>query len=247
MSTPFSLKSKTILITGASSGIGRAVAIECSKMGANIIITGRNNIQLEKTLSLLKAEGTSYIADLTNSDDIKNLTEQIPSIDGVVHAAGIVDPVIFKFISEEKLRNIFDINFFAPILLSKELIKMKKIKKGSSIIFISSISGTLCSSIGNSMYSASKSAINGMVKGMALDLSSMQIRVNTICPGMIDTGIFDNSAISKADLIEDIKKYPLKRYGKPEEVAYSAIYLLSEASSWVTGTNLIIDGGYTLL
>jgi NAD(P)-dependent dehydrogenase (short-subunit alcohol dehydrogenase family) len=126
-------------------------------------------------------------------------------------------------------------------------VKSKKIGKGSSIVFISSVSGVYCSAVASSIYSASKGAVNGLVKGIALDLASKGIRVNSVNPGMIDTDIFSGSAITQDQLDEDMKRYPLGRYGKPEEVAYAVIYLLSDASSWTTGSNLLIDGGYTLL
>ncbi|MBD8349077.1 SDR family NAD(P)-dependent oxidoreductase [Dysgonomonas sp. HGC4] len=247
MYNPFSLEGKTILVTGASSGIGRAIAIECSKMGARVILTARNKERLEETLLMLDNEGELYVADLSNLDDRNTLLIHLSHIDGVVHSAGITDPVPFQFITKERLDTIFDINYFSPVFLTKELLKKKILRNNSSIVFVSSIAGLLCSSVGGSAYSATKSAINGMVKGIALDLANKQIRVNTVCPGMIDTGIFDNSGITQEQLVEDSKKYPLKRYGKPEEVAHSVVYLLSEASSWVTGTNLVIDGGYTLL
>ena len=105
----------------------------------------------------------------------------------------------------------------------------------------------MCSYIGGSAYSASKGAINGLVKGMALDLANKGIRVNTVVPGMVDSNLLENSAISQDELEKDKKKYPLGRYGKPEDIAYAVIYLLSDASSWVTGSNIIIDGGYTLI
>lgn len=247
MYNPFSLEGKTILVTGASSGIGRALAVECSKIGAKVIVTARNKERLEETLSMLVNGGELYVADLTDENERIGLLSRLFHLDGVVHCAGVADPVPFQFVTKEKLDAIFDINYFSPVLLTKELLKKKILISNSSIVFISSISGLLCSSVGGSMYSATKSAIIGMVKGMALDLASKRIRVNTVCPGMIDTGIFDDTSITKEQLIEDSKRYPLKRYGKPEEVAYSAIYLLSDASSWVTGTNLVIDGGYTLL
>ena len=140
-----------------------------------------------------------------------------------------------------------DVNFTAPVLMSAELIKGKKIVKNSSIVFISSISGVLTAGIGNSVYSASKGAINGIAKNMALDLAAKGIRVNCVNPGVIETHIFDNGTITTEQLEEDKKRYPLKRHGKPEEVAHAVIYLLSDASSWVTGSNLVIDGGFTLL
>lgn len=248
MFNPFSLEGKTIFVTGASSGIGRSVALETSRAGASLIITGRNDERLSETISALEGTGhRKIVADLQHQDELENLAEALPSLDGIVHCAGIVKTVPFSFISRDKLASIFETNFFAPALLSQLLVKSKKINRGSSIVFISSISGIFCASPGNSMYSASKGAINGLVKNMALDLALKKIRVNSINPGMIDTGLFKEDIISGEQFEEDMKRYPLKRYGIPEEVAWAAIYLLSDASKWVTGTNLLIDGGYTLL
>jgi NAD(P)-dependent dehydrogenase (short-subunit alcohol dehydrogenase family) len=140
-----------------------------------------------------------------------------------------------------------DINFYAPSELTRLLIKGKKIIKDGSIVFISSISGVVCSAPASSLYSASKGAINGLIKGMALDLAPKQIRVNCVNPGVVETAIFNAGVISEEQLSEGKKQYPLKRYGKPEEIAYAVVYLLSDTSRWVTGSNLIIDGGFTLL
>ena len=248
MFNPFSLEGKVILITGASSGIGKEIAIECSKMGSQLIVTARNSERLNDTFNLLQG-GThqQFIADLATDSGIDSLAGVLPSLDGIVHVAGIVKPKPFPFLNRSELDEIMNINFYGPTLLTNVLIRKKLIKKQASIVFISSISGVTCSSSGGSAYSASKGAINGIIKGMALDLAAKQIRVNSILPGMIDTGIYNGSAISEQDLIEDRKRYPLGRYGKPTDVAYAAIYLLSGASSWVTGSNLLIDGGYTLL
>lgn len=245
---PFSLSHKTVLVTGASSGIGKSVAIECSKMGATLVITGRDKGRLGQTLSDLSGEGHLAItADLTRETEINELVESLPMLDGVVHVAGVAKPKPFQFLNRNELHAVMDINFYAPILLSNLLVRKKRLNKNASIVFISSISGNAVSFIGGSAYSGSKGAINGVVKGMALDLASKKIRVNTIMPGMIDTGIFDESGISQEDLSEDRKKYPLGRYGKPEEVAYAAIYLLSDAGAWTTGSNILLDGGYTLI
>lgn len=245
---PFSLQEKKILITGASSGIGKATAIECSRMGAKIIITGRNKLRLEETYQSLEGDGHfMMIADFEQDNDITHLVEKQPDLDGIVHCAGVVTTKLFSFINRNELKTIMEINFISPVTLTQALLEKKKIKKGSSIIFISSIMGPKVSSIGNSMYSSTKSAIEGMAKGMALDLSGKKIRVNCICPGMVDTGLISNGAISEEQLYKDAKdNYPLKRYGNPEEVAYAAIYLLSDASNWVTGSSLTIDGGYTI-
>jgi NAD(P)-dependent dehydrogenase (short-subunit alcohol dehydrogenase family) len=247
MYNPFSLKGKTILITGASSGIGRATAIECSKIGATVIITARNEERLNETLSQMEGDNHSVIvADLTNQDDLLSLIEKTTVLNGLVNCAGQVKTLPVQFIDHESLAKIMALNFTAPTMLSVQLVKEKKLVKNSSIVFISSISGVVCVGGGNSMYSASKGAINGIMKNMALDLGSKGIRVNSVNPGMVETHIFDVGTITSEQLEEDKKKYPLKRYGKPEEIAYAVIYLLSDASSWVTGSTLIIDGGYTL-
>jgi NAD(P)-dependent dehydrogenase (short-subunit alcohol dehydrogenase family) len=248
MYNPFSLENKTILVTGASSGIGRAIAIECAKMGAKVVVTGRNETRLQETHSLLEGDQPDYIvADLSVNEDVVDLGTKLSTLDGIVHCAGFTIPKPFNFLNREDVNSVMDVNFIAPIFLTQFLLKNKKINKKSSIVFISSISGVYVSYIAGSLYSASKGAINGIVKGLALELAAKGIRVNSVNPGMIETNILESGVISNDQLNEDKKKYPLKRYGKPEEVAYAVIYLLSDASSWTTGSNLLIDGGYTLL
>lgn len=245
---PFSLKDKTILITGASSGIGRSIAIECSKMGASVIITARSEERLRETLQEMRGDGHKMIiADLSIDADIDMLAEVMPNIDGITHCAGFTIPKPFNFISKNDFDAVMKVNFSTPVFLTQKLLKSKKINKGSSIVFISSISGVYVSSVAGSLYSASKGAVNGIVKGMAIELAAKHIRVNSVNPGMIETNILSAGTITEQQLTEDKKKYPLKRYGKPEEVAYAVIYLLSDASSWTTGSNILIDGGYTLL
>lgn len=247
MYNPFSLEGKTILVTGASSGIGRAIAIECSRMGAKVVITARTESRLDETLSMLEGDGhIKLLADLTNYADIEKMVDLIPKLDGFVSNAGIVNPLLVQLSEKEDVTEIFDVNAFAPIYLSQLLVKNKRLNKNSSLVYISSISGVKCAYLGGSLYGASKGAIEGFSKAIALELAPRGIRVNTITPGMIETELLDNSIISSEQLEEDSKRYPLKRYGKPAEVAYAAVYLLSDAAKWVTGTSLLIDGGYTL-
>ncbi|TVQ18090.1 MAG: SDR family oxidoreductase [Bacteroidetes bacterium] len=245
---PFTLAGKTIFITGASSGIGRAIAVEASRMGATLLISGRNSERLGETFSLLRGDGhEQHIADLNDEQQTTEMITRLPSLDGVVHAAGIITSLPFQFITREKLEEIFSVNFISPTLLSKELVKQKKLNKNASFVWISSISGFLCGSPGHSLYSSTKAAVNGMVKGMAIDLARKGIRVNSINPGQIATPLFDEGVISSEQMQQEMQKYPLKRFGKPEEVAYAAIYLLSDASAWTTGSHLVLDGGFTLL
>jgi NAD(P)-dependent dehydrogenase (short-subunit alcohol dehydrogenase family) len=250
MNNPFTLEGKTILITGASSGIGRATAIECSKMGAQIIITGRNDVRLNETYFALTPHPDLHLKFTADLNDIKNLTnlvESLPPLNGVVHCAGIVKPLPFKFATKDQIDSIFSINFNASAILSQQLVKSKRLQKSASIVFLSSISSSFVSYSGGALYTATKGALNGLAKGMAIELATQKIRVNCICPGMIETNIMNEGIITNDQLREDAKKYPLGRYGKPDEVAYAAIYLLSDASQWVTGSNLLIDGGFTLL
>jgi len=249
MYNPFSLEGKIILVTGASSGIGRCIAIECSKMGAKIIITGRSAQRLNDTFLLL--EGSNHIqiiADLSSNEELNSLVEQCPPLDGLVNSAGISKLMTVKFYKRDSLEEIIGLNTISPIILTSLLVKEKKLKRESSIVFISSISGVYISSLGESSYSASKGAINGFVKGAAIDLASKKIRVNSINPGLIQTNILEiaGELFSKDQIQDKLKQYPLKRIGQPEDVAHGTIYLLSNASSWVTGTNIVIDGGFIL-
>jgi NAD(P)-dependent dehydrogenase (short-subunit alcohol dehydrogenase family) len=245
---PFSLDGKTVLITGASSGIGRATAIECSKMGAKLVITGRNEIRLEETYSLLSGDGHfKMIADLSKMEDINNLTACIPELDGCVNNAGITKLQPTQFIKEVDLHEIMQINAFAPIMLIQRLVNKKKLKKFSSVVFTSSVAGTYRCSYGNAMYAASKGALNNFMRNAALDLASKNIRCNSVNPAMVLSSLPEKlSELTEDQLKTNMEKYPLKRWGKPEEVAYAIIYLLSDASAWVTGSSLLIDGGISL-
>ena len=247
MQNPFSLEGKTILITGASSGIGKAVAQECAIAGATCIITARNEERLSATLYSLVGEGHLVkLADLSRTESIETLVEQLPKLDGVVSCAGIVETKMLKFTEEDDLLRLFNTNAFSSIRLIRTLVQQKKLKKEASIVIISSISGVKCGYIGGSIYGATKGALEGFVKATALELAPQKIRVNTITPGMVVTSLLKDSEIDSELLEADKLKYPFKRYGNPEEVGYSAVYLLSDATKWMTGTSLLIDGGYTL-
>lgn len=244
---PFSLSGKTILVTGASSGIGRAIAVECSRMGATVILTARNAERLEKTLSMLEGTGHAVVAaDLTEENDRKHLIESLPVLDGVVQNAGVFNTVLTKNIQQKDLDYVLPPNLYAPILLQKELVKHKLLAKGSSVVFMSSIA-SLRPFIGNAIYTISKAGITGYAKVLALELAPKNIRVNCICPGIVRTDLTENSVFSTEEYKAEEMKYPLKRYGKPEEIAYMAVYLLSDASAWVTGTTMEISGGINLI
>ena len=245
MYNPYSLEGKTILVTGASSGIGKATAIECSKMGATVVVTARNEERLKETLGVLEGQGHSMIiCDLTSDDELNNLVEVCPELDGLVCNAGINKLAPIRMLKEADMSNIFSVNTFSPIFLLQKLTKKKKVKDDSSVVFTSSISGIGAAAVGESMYIASKGAISAFIKAAALEYSKKGVRVNAVCPGMVKTDMSDAYELNEGDN-EDLKNYPLGRYATPQDIAWGIIYLLSNASSWVTGTNMIIDGGLT--
>lgn len=245
---PFSLSGKTILITGASSGIGQATAIECSKLGAKVLITGRNEERLQETLAMMDgSEHQYFIADLSVEEDIDKLVTKLPVIDGLVNNAGfnIMSPI--PFVNSDKANSMMQVNLIAPILLIQKVVKKKRISKGASIVFTSSISGYGCTAPGNSLYSASKGGLSAFMKNAALELSAKNIRCNAVLPGMVETPLKDGKSSITAEQWEINRQlYPLKRFGSPLDVALAIVYLLSDASSWMTGSELIIDGGRTL-
>ena len=239
---PFTLKGKTILVTGASSGIGRGIAIACSKMGASVIINGRNEQRLAETLREMRGEeNLSLIADLSQTDAVAIMVRQLPKLDGVVHCAGIGQRILCKQLQESDLDNMMDVNFKAPVMFQTELLRQKKINKGASIVFIASIAYD-SPTIGNAMYCASKGAVISYANCLALELAPRLIRVNCILPAMIWTDLIYKGGITEEELKEDEKKYPLKRYGKPEDVANLSVYLLSDASAWMTGSSIKLTG-----
>lgn len=242
-SNPFSLEGKHVLVTGASSGIGRAIAIACSGMGAKVTITARNKERLEETISLMHGDGHQYImADLTDDFQRDLLVNELPKLDGIVHNAGVGSRVLCKNVETKDINDILNPNLMAPILLQKQLMEEKRINKSASIVFIASMAAKY-PSVGNAIYSASKGAIISYSKVLALELAPRLVRVNCICPAMVWTDLITKDGINKEVLEEAQLKYPLKRYGTPEDIANLSLFLLSDASSWMTGSCVEINGG----
>lgn len=248
ISNPFSLEGKTILVTGSTSGIGRATAIECSKMGARVVVTGRNEERAKETIALLNGEGHSYIvADLGTMEGIDKLVEESPVLDGCVNNAGYNVLQLVPFIKHDDMEKIFDVNAEAPIYLTHRLVKSKKLAKGASVVFTSSISARGVCSPGNSLYSATKAAMTAFMRNAAIDLATKKIRCNSVAPGMVETPLKDGKSVVTDEQWEINRQlYPIGRFGQPEDVAYAIIYLLSDASVWVTGTEIVVDGGRSL-
>ena len=241
------MRGKTILVTGASSGIGKAVATLCAKMGAQVIVTGRNQERLQKAFEGLC--GTSHVqltADLTIPHERDSLCGFIPTLDGIVHCAGVGHRKPAKLLTEGDIRTVMEANFEAPILLQAQLINKKKINKSASIVFLSSRAAEVPTTA-NALYSASKGAISSYARSLAIELAPRLIRVNCICPAMVWTPLILQGGVDESQLKENEKKYPLQRYGQPEDIANLAVFLLSDASSWMTGTCIDITGGSTAL
>ena len=244
---PFSLENKTIFVTGASSGIGRAIAIECSKMGANVIISGRNEERLNETFLQLDTtkNNLSIVGDLTDETFIEELTTAIPKVDGVVFCAGVSDTTLIKFATREKFLRVLDIDLLSQVSLVRSLLKKKVINSSASLVFISSLGAyKLASGLG--LYSAAKSGLISIMKSIAIELSPRKIRSNAILPSMVKTELLSTlNSISAEDWAKDEVRYPLG-YGEPNDVAFTAVYLLSDAAKWVTGSEIVIDGGLSL-
>lgn len=237
------LTGKTILVTGASSGIGRGIAIGCAQHGAIVVITGRNESRLNETLEQMPGEGHILsVCDLTNTEALKKFAADSPQLDGIVHCAGVGQRIPAKLLTESDVDKVMNVNFKAPVLLQTALLQSKKVKKRSSIVFVASIA-SWSASIGNSIYSASKGAIISYANCLSLELAPRMIRVNCISPAMVWTDLIKDDGVTEEQLKEDESRYPLKRYGKPEDIANLAVYLLSDDSSWMTGSNLKISGG----
>ncbi len=250
MADKFNLKEKTILITGASSGIGRSCAIECSRAGATVLAFGRNEDRLQETLDKLHTRGRYFSVDLNDTETVdqtmKSLEEEGTTIDGVIFSAGISTTLPLRMITPDKIQPIFDTNVSSAIYLAKWVTRKKFVpKNGSSLVFLSSVMGSVGES-GKTIYSLSKGAILAASRSMAVELASKKIRVNCISPGVVETPMSDGAVYSRNEearkKIEDLHPLGL---GDPEDVANAAIYLLCDVAKWVTGTNLFVDGGYT--
>jgi NAD(P)-dependent dehydrogenase (short-subunit alcohol dehydrogenase family) len=241
----FDLKGKTVLVTGASSGLGRQTAITASEYGARIIITARNAARLDETYRSLHGEGhQQFLADLTLQADIDRLVSELPMLDGLVHSTGISDLAPARFITEEIISKTFRISFDASVLLTAGILRKKKLTKGnSSIVFISSIS-TRYPFVGGATYISAKAALEAYARVLALELASRGTRVNCIAPAFVRTPMLDETAENfSREVVDKIEQRQLLGLGDPVDVANTIVFYLSDASKWVSATNLILGGG----
>lgn len=245
----FSLQNKVILITGGAGGIGSATARACIEMGARVILTDIREDALRETISSLPSpqcggENLFFVADLTKQEEIDALVDFCPSLDGLVCNAGVMKLTLTQFITEEELLRIQRINLNAPMLLTRSLLKKKKIVKGGSIVFTASAAGIYRVSPGNGIYATTKCGIDAFMRTVALEFGPKGIRCNSVNPGMVETPLI--GTFTEEEKQREMQNYPLRRFAKPLDIANGIVFLLSEASSFVTGTALKIDGGMTL-
>lgn len=246
---PFSLQGKKVLVTGAGSGIGRAIAVAASKMGASIVMVDISKEGLEQTGALLdhpEYQHQQFVVDLTDSEAIGALVESIDGLDGLVNNAGIPNTRPLQMIREEDFDRVVGLNTKAPVLLTNLLYKKKKLNKGASIVFTSSLAGLYTFTPANGLYSLSKSALTSYAKSCAVEFAARGIRSNCVNPSMVNTHLKDSLSFSEEGYQKDVEKYPLRRYAEPEEVANAVIFLLSDAASYITGHTLLVDGGRSL-
>ena len=254
---PFSLSGKNILISGASSGIGRICSLECAKSGANLLLLGRDLGRLKETLAdiekidlNLRGQASLFSIDLTEKlDDLSpaldEFIEAYGKFDGLLHSAGIEKTMPLAGMKSSDYHSIFNINVVAGFQLTKIISKRKNSNDKSSFVFISSITG-LVGRKGIIGYSASKGALISGIRSLALELADRGIRANCISPGTILTPLMVKylETLTPEEQSKRLSGYPLG-LGIPEDIAYATNYLLSDASRWITGQNLVIDGGYT--
>ncbi len=246
VNSPFSLEGKTILVTGASSGIGLSICRAIVAGGGKVIGVARREDRLKEMVNELGDTCASYLsADLSQDADIVNIVTHIPEINGLVYAAGISKLTPLKFVKRESLEEVMNINYFSMVLLISQIIREKKIKKGvySSIVLISSVAQQIGTK-SSLLYTGSKGAMSAASRVIANELSSLKIRVNTVEPGMVQTAMASEmeDLLSREVVEKDVKQYPLG-YGKPEDVANATVFLLADASKWMTGQSLTLDGG----
>jgi NAD(P)-dependent dehydrogenase (short-subunit alcohol dehydrogenase family) len=243
--TSFDLTGKTILVTGASSGLGRQCAITASHQGATLLITGRNKERLEETFNRLKGSGhRMLLADLTRQDDISAMVSQLPELNGVVYCTGISDLSPARFIKQAEIDKTFSISYNASVLLTSELLAKKRlVKNACSLVFISTIS-TRYPFVGGAMYISAKAALESYAKVLALELAPKGIRSNSLSPAFVRTPMLDDTAEKYSDeAVRKIEAQQLLGLGEPEDVANVVAFFLSDAAKWITASNLILGGG----
>lgn len=251
MTNPLSIAGKNIVITGAASGIGRQCAIDFSNAGANLILLDINEEQLAVTKELCCPEVrcSYYKCDLTDAQSVGELVSQIVEdnglVNGMLYCAGIEKTLPYNKLSDEDFERIYSVNVVGAMNLLKHLTKKNVRAENSKYVLIASITA-IVGRPGVSAYAASKGAIVSLVKTLALEMASKGMNINCISPGTILTPLMQNMMDSLTEEQKEERKagFPLG-LGQPSDIANTAMFLLSDGSRWITGQNIVVDGGYT--
>ncbi len=245
MENLLSLQGKRILVTGASSGMGKVFAQMIAKQGGQVVLLARNVERLQQTMDSLSGKDHQIcVCDLTNENQLKEAVGVMQPLDGIVLCAGINEFVPVKFVKQEKIEKMFQTNYFSQLILVQMLLKKKLVNKGASIVFISSVSSVMGVQ-GTLLYASSKGAINSAVRVLASELAGQKVRVNAILPGIVRTEMLSGTNIDEETFTKQEAQYPLG-LGTPEDVGHAVLFHLSDTSRWLTGQCMIIDGGMTL-
>lgn len=245
MINPYSLDGKSVLVVGATSGIGHSTAIISAQMGASIYAVGRNLVRMNTLIEEVPNKIFPILCDVNDYEDSEEKLKKLPLLQGLVFCAGTINTIPTKYINDANLEAVFKTNFVSAVKLCSLLLTNKKIDKCASIVFLSSIAASNTAEAGRSIYGASKAALASYARVLAVELAKKKIRVNCVKPGMVRTPFLKNMSLGDDDIVNDEKKYPLG-YGTPEDVAYTISFLLSDAAKWITGSEFVLDGGRTL-
>lgn len=245
-----SLENKNVLIVGATSEIGRSTALSCARMGAGLFLSGRNEAALKAVVADVKeqcsaAEVADALCDLACDESVEAFIGRLPKLDGIVFVAGTLSTMPCKMHRKTDVEKALEVNFNAVVAMMATLMREKKVAKGASVVFVSSVMGNLLAEKGNALYGASKAALTAYSKTLALELAGRKVRVNTVMPGVVRTKFLNNVDLDEEYFKADEAKYPLG-YGTPDDVAPGIVFLLSDEARWITGTSLVMDGGRTL-